>query len=53
MTRAAMIPQNTAHSPVASVAARTSIWPGMYQSREDSAPKTAAPAINQNRIWRA
>lgn len=50
MTRAATIPQNTAHRPVASVAARTSIWPGMYQINEESAPKTAAPAISQNRM---
>lgn len=53
MIRAVATPQTAAQSPVARVAARTSIWPGMYQIREESAPKTAAPAINQNRIWKA
>lgn len=53
MTRAAMIPATTAHTPVASVAARTSITPGTYQTTEESAPKTEAPAITQVRIGEA
>lgn len=45
MIRAINTPQTTAPITTPSMAARTSISPGLYQSTEESAPRMAAPKI--------